>query len=364
MIRLQSDEQVPVDPRAAAVWWATRRQMGLVDPMRDEAFRAWWRAHPDHAAAWQEIDRGVAAMEQFADMPLLRAMRAEARGAISRARAARRRRAWAGVGAGVLAASLAAVLIWLPANGPQLATSPAAADRPAPAPQRYATRVGERRTIQLPDGTKVALNTGSVLEVAYRADVRDLRLLRGQALFQVAKDPNRPFVVLAGERRIIATGTAFDVRLDEGGGLSVLLVEGRVHVEPRRREGLARLVPVLARETLQPGERLSAVESDGSTKDSETLVAPAEIARATAWSRGQIIFRGDRLRDALSEVNRYSTTQLVIADPGIADLEISGVFPASGHRDFLDALQLLYPVKVEEKSPALIALKWRERPRL
>src|SRR5690606_5015875 len=86
----------------------------------------------------------------------------------------------------------------------------------APAAKRYATKVGERLNVRLEDGSIVALNTATVLEVAYSPGRRDVRLVRGQALFEVARNHDRPFIVTAGDRRVTALGTAFDVRVDGG----------------------------------------------------------------------------------------------------------------------------------------------------
>lgn len=333
----------PADPDDAAIWWATRRQM---DPERfgEDARFAAWLADPRHARAWGEIDTRVDLIGNFAAQPEIREMR-EAALDMVRTRRPDRRRYWiAGV---AMAASLAAGIVW---SGAPTAIGPRL--QQATAGNRYVTKVGERREVTLPDGSRVALNTGSILEVDYSRERRDVRLLAGQALFHVAKDKGRPFVVAAGNRLITATGTAFDVEIKKGGGVAVLLVEGHVRVDAARPEGLARVIPWLDREELEPGQRLVAAGGD-------IVVASGDVERETAWNRGVIIFRDDRLADAVAEINRYSTTRLVVEDPRIGDLLVSGVFPTGREEDFIAALTAVHPVVADRRSPDAIALRGR-----
>jgi transmembrane sensor len=337
----------PADPDEAAIWWATRRQM---DPERfgqDQRF-AVWLADPRHARAWNEIDTRVDRIGGFATQPEIREMRAAALDMI-RMRPPSRRRYWiTGV---ALAASVAAGFIWM--GTPSAERSPASPSlAQVAAGSRYATRVGERREITLSDGSRVSLNTGSTLEVHYSAGRRDVRLLAGQALFHVAKDKDRPFVVAAGDRLITATGTAFDVEIERGGGVAVLLVEGHVRVDAAKPQGFARLIPWIDRENLGPGQRLTAPLA-GTPE-----VALGDVERETAWNRGVIIFRDDRLADAVAELNRYSATMLVVEDPKVAGLRVSGVFPTARQEDFVAALEAFYPVKARRRSPGAIALGW------
>jgi len=339
--------RLPADPDDAAIWWATRRQM---DPKRfgEDARFAAWLADPRHARAWNEIDTRVDLIGNFAAQPEVREMR-EAALDMVRTRRPDKRRYWiAGV---AMAASLAAGIVW---SGAPNAIGPAASPplRQVAAADRYMTKVGERREFTLSDGSRVALNTGSILEVHFSRDRRDVRLLAGQALFHVAKDKSRPFVVAAGSRLITATGTAFDVEIKRGGGVAVLLVEGHVRVDTARPQGVARLIPWIDRDELEPGQRLTAPVSG------DAVVAFGDVERETAWNRGVLIFRDDRLADAIAEINRYSTTMLVVEDPKIAELRVSGVFPTTQEKDFVAALEAFYPIRARQRSPGTIALGW------
>ena len=339
--------RVPELPEEAAIWWATRRQLDPVRFARDEEFAAWRAEDEGNARAWDAVERRVALVGSFAAMPEIRQMRAAALElARSHKRPARHR--WA-VGL-ALAASLAGVLAWtaLPGVGPG---DPAA--QLSENVQRFATGVGQRRDVVLSDGSKVTLNTASLIEVRYAADSRTVRLLQGQAMFHVAKNPGRPFVVWARNRLVTALGTTFDVRIRQDGQVQVLLVEGRVRVDPARPQGLARIIPALARTDLTPGEQLitegpSAVE-----------VAAADVERGTAWNRGVLIFRNDDVGDAVKEVNRYSAEQLVVDDPAVAGLKVSGIFPTASREDFVAALEALYPVRAQAEPGGTIRLKGR-----
>jgi transmembrane sensor len=337
-----------MDAQEAALWWAARR---MADPdrfARDKRFER-WLADPANAAAWSEIEQRIDATAGFAAMPEIRTMRAEALKICASARPRSWKFYWAGGGL-AFAAGLAALLVFTPVVNPirsEIASS-------ASAVQRYSTAIGERRDLRLPDGSRVALNTGTTVEVQYTPDRRNIRLITGQAIFRVAHNIARPFMVAAGGRTITATGTAFDVRVAPDGKVSVLLIEGRVHVDPARASGLARIIPVLAREDLDPGQRLTAASSAD-----EPTVSAADVDRGTAWDRGMMIFRRDRLGDAIEEANRYSTTQLVVDDPRIANLTISGIFPTSRQEDFIAAITAFYPIRVDRRAPGALILSWR-----
>lgn len=346
MIRLRSNEP-PDDPYDAAAWWSGRRRLRICSAREEEAF-AQWLAEPGNAIAWEATNGPIETVGAFAAMPELRAMRESALAA----RAGASRPIWRSVGGGALAASVLAGLIMLgspetfePIMGPaKFAATPI---------QRYTTRIGERRTVRLADGSTVALNTASVLEIAYGSGRRDVRLLAGQALFKVAKDSTRPFVVAAGNRRITATGTVFDVQIGDTGTVTVLLVEGQVKVDPVKQQGFARIIPAIATEVLEPGEKLSAPAGVA------VEIAATDVERGTSWTRGQLIFRDDPLVDAITEINRYSAVQLVIADPRVAAIRVSGVFDLETNENFVSALTAFYPIEARREAPGVTVLAWR-----
>jgi transmembrane sensor len=336
----------PEAPEDAAIWWATRRQLDPARFAQQEGF-ATWLADADNARAWTEVEARLALAGSFATMPEIREMRRVALDAArDRARPSLRRRAWGTA----LAASLAGAMLWM--GAPVLAPAPETVA--SENVQRFATAIGQRRDVTLSDGSKVTLNTGSLIEVRYSRERRDVRLLEGQAMFQVAKNPDRPFVLSARNRQVTALGTAFDVRIRQDGQVQVLLVEGRVRVDPLRRHGLARLIPALARTDLVPGQQLLSEGEDA------VEVAAADVERETAWNRGVLLFRNDSLGDAVKEVNRYSQVQLVVDDPEVASLKVSGVFPTASREDFVAALEALYPVRTQTEPGGTIRIAWRQ----
>jgi len=349
-MRLLRTEKPPQAPEDAAIWWATRRQMDPARFANDAAFPV-WVADPANAAAWAEIDRRVDLVGSYASMPEIRAMRAAAL-EVARNRAPSRRTRWG------LAAAIAAGIFggatWIDLSAPVPTDSGVAAGADV---RRFATGVGQRRDVMLADGSRVTLNTASLIEVRYAPGRRDIRLIEGQAMFHVAKNPGRPFVVSANDRQVTAFGTTFDVRIRQSGQIQVLLVEGRVRVEPARRQGLERLIPALARTDLLPGQEFM-VDPSG-----EANVATADVERETAWGRGILIFRNDSVGEAVREINRYSAVQLVIDDPGVASLKISGIFPTASRDDFIAALQSLYPVAARQQQNGAVRLGWRRQAR-
>lgn len=197
----------------------------------------------------------------------------------------------------------------------------------------YATAVGEQRTIQLEDGSVVALNSGSSLSMEYDDQARQIRLERGEALFQVAKDPNRPFVVAAGRSRVTALGTSFLVRLEED-RTAVTLVEGKVSVS-----SLGATEPDAI---LSPGQRLTLAASVSPTVDKP------QLDTVMAWRRGEVVLADTPLADAVSEMNRYDKTQIVIASEEIGSLSVSGLYHTGDSEGFARSVVQMYGLKLIE----------------
>ena len=217
------------------------------------------------------------------------------------------------------------------------------------------TAVGQRSTITLSDDSIVTLNTDSRVELHYSPDVRQLVLVRGQAHFEVKKEP-RPFEVLAGDQRIVALGTAFDVRLDADQSVQVTLVEGRVSIDETTQSAPAKpstidQLPFLTE--LEAGEQLI-VEPD-----TLPIVVKADIEQVVGWLEGRLVFRGDSLEEAIAEFNRYSLRKLVVSNDARLDtIQVSGVFNAGSTTKFVAALETLHPIKAREFANDRIELRW------
>lgn len=200
------------------------------------------------------------------------------------------------------------------------------------------TEVGQQQVRLLPDGTRLMLNTDSRVEVNYDRDARRVRLVHGEAWFDVSKRPTWPFIVNVEGREIRALGTSFVVRHDDIQGLSVTLVEGRVSISTS--PGGSTSQPT---ETLAPGQRISF------SHNLAPVIDQPEIGRVTAWERGRVEFEDTPLGDAAEEMNRYSTTHIIIADPGIARSRIGGVFRAGDSDEFVRIAAVALALNVEQR---------------
>lgn len=199
------------------------------------------------------------------------------------------------------------------------------------------TDIGEQRTLALDDGSRVHLNTSTRLVIRYDDRQRRVELKSGEALFEVAKNQSRPFVVVAGDRQVVAVGTSFIVRRDEQ-RLAVTLVEGKVAVGPSEEE--VEVAASSSARMLRPGERLIIAATDR-----ERIDHPA-MDEVTAWQRGQVALDQTPLGDAAVEMNRYSHVRIVIEQPESASIPVSGIFRAGASADFAEAVGRTYGLRV------------------
>lgn len=219
---------------------------------------------------------------------------------------------------------------------------------PARAADHYSTLVGQLKTVKLADGSQVTLNTESHISVALRAHRREVELLAGEAYFKVAKDGSRPFVIRVGDRLVTAVGTEFSVRR-EVEETRILVTEGRVSLE-------SAVAGVGGGPTyLDAGGLARTMKSEILTR----RVSDSEKEQLLSWKTGFVFFRDTDLSDAVSELNRYRTQKIVIADPAIASIRIGGRFSSTNAEVFLSLLQEGFPVVVEEQD-RIIVLRRRD----
>jgi transmembrane sensor len=226
----------------------------------------------------------------------------------------------------------------------------------------YSTGVGEQQMVLLADGTRMSLNTATRVTVELAPSQRTVRLKGGEALFEVAKDAHRPFVVQAAGSEVVAVGTVFSVRLtpDEtrvGDALAVTLVEGRVTVRPApdgAQKGDSPAEPL----QLQAGDRVRLSEvRDGSGRGDprvKTQMDRPRIEQVIAWKRDEAVFDDVSLADAVAEMNRYSRTPIVlVGDEALADRRISGLFRTGDSAGFARAVAALHGLVVHEREDRL-----------
>lgn len=207
---------------------------------------------------------------------------------------------------------------------------------------RYRTVIGQERAVRLEDGSTVRLNTDSAIEVAMQTNQRLVRLLKGEARFDVAHNPARPFIVSAGDSTLRAVGTAFNVRLrPELTELTV--IDGRVAV---RDSGAAS-------QTVAAG---SAAAIRGGTV-AITQLEKVQLVQRTAWQTGVIQFDGETLDQAVAEFNRYRRTPIVLGDPQLASIRIGGTFKPANSDQFVSALRLSFGIRsIADKGGSIILL--------
>jgi transmembrane sensor len=193
---------------------------------------------------------------------------------------------------------------------------------------RVTTAKGDIRRAPLADGSAVTLNTDTAIRAAFDGRMRRVDLLRGEALFDVAKDPARPFVVVAGDVRVRAVGTSFTVRTHADGQVGVIVREGVVEVWRGDRGEPVRLSAEHAVRVADAGVLAPVV------------VGAAAVDRAMAWRQGQIDLDGLTLGQAADEFARYSDRHIVIDDPTVARLKMTGLFSASDPDGFAKAAAL------------------------
>ena len=315
------------DPVRAAALWVTRLHDEPVAPETRAAFERWRAADPMHAHAYDEAERlwiGLGAIEQAAPDRIVAARAAAQR--VRRTRQTRR----ALLGAGALCA--AGVLIWI-----GLDRSPIAPQAPT---VEWHTARGERKTIRLPDGSRLDLDADSQVQMRFGSAVRELRLVRGQAAFAVAHGDPRPFEVAAGNERIRDIGTEFGVLLDAD-QVSVTVRDGAVELQAAADTPAA---------TLTRGERLRC-GGDGRCGAREHVDAEA----AFAWREGRLVFRGEPLEQVLATLARYHGVRLTVGSPQVAAMRVSGSFPSDDLKLALDTIAATLPVHIVKRG----AQDWR-----
>jgi transmembrane sensor len=279
-----------------------------------DAFEHWRAADPRHRIAYARLER------QWSQAALLSQTR------IGRARALPQRRSrstGAPIGYAMAAAVVVLVIglgLWLHAPG-MLPGQQAA--------RQLASRVGEIRTLRLPDGSLVTLDTDSSVRVAFTADERRIELERGRARFNVTHNSERPFVVSAGNGAVVARGTVFDVSLIEG-RISVTLLRGivDVHENGQDKTGSPRGTVV----QLHQGQSTLFAASEPPT--------PPRLAPTTesSWVSGMLSFDADRLGYVIAQANRYSVAKISVADPKLNELKITGAYHVRNASSFAQTL--------------------------
>jgi transmembrane sensor len=232
---------------------------------------------------------------------------------------AKRRNYWRGaLAASVLLMAIAATWALLPQRG------------------SYRTEVGGMQRVALADGSRITLNTDSEVRVAFAERERRIQLRRGEVFFEVAKDPSRPFVVVAGDRRVIAVGTSFSVRREHE-DIRVVVSEGQVRMESSAG-AVAQPVSILSAGSIASSDRQSVLVQKKTLND---------VTQYLSWRTGFLVFQSTSLADAAAEFNRYNDDQIVIENATLAGMKIDGNFRSDNVDAFVRLLGQNFPVVIE-----------------
>ena len=302
---------------AEAIVWVIELHSPDRDKNLESRVRRWMADDPRHAAAFEEA---TDVWQQNGNIPWHQLEW------VSESERGRKRMKTAGAalaGMAALCAALACTIYFL--RDDTLATGPS-----------------EQRVVDLTDGSQVTLNANSRVVVQFDEAARKITLKRGEALFDVAKDRSRPFVVIAGDRKVIAVGTSFEVRREEPAGstFAVTLMEGRVAIESISSPDTLPIASGNGVTLLNPGERLRF-----SGTASESLDSPS-IESVTAWRRGQLIFDNTSLGEAAAEFNRYGTRKLAIDGTAAQSLRVGGVFKIRDPYSFAQSMAGTYHLQI------------------
>lgn len=305
----------PHDLQAQAAEWLARRGNGEHSAEEQRAFLVWINASPAHREAYAEVEalwENLRGLDSVADKQL-----AEARAYLAR----RRRRPTLRRLAMAAAVLLTAGLVW------QLDPLSHLND------QTHRTAQGQIKAIDLADGSRLELDTDSAARVHYSRREREIRLVRGRAVFTVAHGDSRPFEVFAGKGKIRDIGTRFDVR-HGADGVAVAVLDGEVEVA-----GTASSAPV----TLRRGQQIS--YAPGGALGPVQVV---DIDAYSAWREGKLVFHGRPLREVLEELGRYQPARLTVTAPGVLDTLVSGVFPTGDLPQAMQTIAATLPVRLTQ----------------
>ncbi|MDI1276547.1 FecR family protein [Methylobacter sp.] len=299
-----------------ATFWITRLHSGDCTDQERRDFEVWLAQSEVHRIAYREVAEfweGLSRIEPLA-APQLAAARAYLRETRQSRRALSKKR---------LAGVLSVVLItgFSPLGWSWLSTD------------IYRTAKGESTSIQLSDGSRIDLNTDTELSIQYTWTARSVKLERGEALFSVIHNPEKPFEVIAAGGRIQDIGTRFNI-YRQADRVSITVLEGEVSVAAKQNATAQNLIP---------GQQIS-YDSTGQT----SAISYADMTIATAWQKGQLVFKGQPLNSVLEQLGRYHDASLQVPDSRLQSLKVSGVFPTNNLSLALNTIAGALPIKVSQ----------------
>lgn len=341
-----------IDEQAAS--WLARLNGDAVTEEDRSAFEEWVATSPGHAAAFERLSESLTTMQSLSSIWPVGAIKSEPKASIVPLKhvSALVDRLWTfkisrpvaayGVAVGVVGCVLTLSIGWLNLFPPERYAV-------------YTTGVGERETISLADGSSIVLNTASRLEVRYDETARDITLTYGEGYFDVAPDKARPFSVFAGDGVVQAVGTAFAVRLDDA-QVKVIVSEGDValgtiafaadqEATSKRDER-----SVVRKNTVKPLSDLSSGQKAVFSSEIEAVdpISAQETERMLAWRHGMLAYDGETVGDVVRDISRYTNLRIVITDPSVQDIAVTGRFRVDELNAVFNAFEASFGLKVEQ----------------
>lgn len=335
--------------------WVIRRDRGLT-AIEAKAFEEWQKADPHNAAEYSRISSAWRSLDGIGTVPSMKALASAAEACAAARR--RRQRTWAGATGLLATAAVIAIafVVWRRA-------APASASISEGATKTYVVLACTATRMSLPDGSVAELNGDSRIETDFTAAERRVKLSRGEAHFEVAKNPARPFIVSAGPITVHAVGTSFNVRLTPD-AIEVLVTEGKVHLGPAFRASALQAIPeTTARQQsleqpLVAGDRavVSATAGTGASVAVDKL-AQVEIDNALAWQSTRLVFNHTPLDQIVAAFNRFNSRQMVLADSSLRARTLTGIFRADNLEGFIHLLHASVDVIAEPHGDRLTFLR-------
>lgn len=336
----------------ATAWQVYFESSGLES---SEAFVAWLGASNDNAAAWEQVRGAWELLDEHETSDEGAELRRLALADADAARTSKQRQWWSSIDSGRRIAAAAMVLMVVGVLTAWGLTRP----------ETYRTAMDERRVVTLSDDSRITLDSNTEVQVRYSKERRMLVLSHGQARFDVAHDTSRPFSVQARDQQVIALGTSFNIDT-LGPELRVTLLEGRVVVAPQSADldvAALRDQIINAGMTITSGSapfvQLAAGEQLALREGTTPEVAPVSAAHVSAWESGHLVFDDESLASVIERMSHYSSQRLLITDPRIADMRITGFFNAGDTAGFISTVTEYLPVIASTNADGAIALQHR-----
>ncbi len=348
MIR-DDDLQISTTIEAEAGAWIAQLDGGAMSERDLETFRDWCARSPVHAKAVAH------AAEVWGCADILMELAQPIRDAKRHDRVFAKRKARRALAAGLVAAAAVMTVTMFGVSG--LNSTDHQYVGPAE-PLLVMTQVGERVERTLGDGSTITLNTDTRLEVDFDDSTRRVRILAGEALFDVTHDEQRPFIVYAEGETVRAIGTQFVVRVTDT-SVDVIVTEGVVEYAPVRQlqnvEGSRALIPAAATGRLSAGQSIRL----GTPDPIITPINRGEMRRTLAWTDGVLMFSGETLEEVIVELSRYTDDVVVFDDDATREIKVGGVFEIGNMDTLWEALETSFDIDVDTAQSGVIHLSSR-----